>query len=243
LKVNKKMISGKNILKLEIRQKIYKCIEKNPGIHIRELSRKSNIPFATLKYHIRFLEKINIIHIKKDNIYKRLYPKKSLSKLDKEILGLFRNKTPCKIFISLIFLHYFSPRMLEKELEIPHSTLKYYIRKMEKVGIIEEATVENGLIHPFVNPRRLNVAVECRPIGREKFYKMKNQEVIQTAYKLLISHKHSFFDEKLIDLYIYYVKDNKKNRNNPPKVSPNVQSQFENVIGVFNSIFKPPFCA
>ena len=51
------MISKKNILKLEIRRKIYDFVDKNPGLHVREISRRMDIPINTLIYHIKYLKK------------------------------------------------------------------------------------------------------------------------------------------------------------------------------------------
>jgi len=54
------MISKKNILKLEIRRKIYDFVDKNPGLHVREISRRMDIPINTLIYHIKYLKKLDV---------------------------------------------------------------------------------------------------------------------------------------------------------------------------------------
>ena len=50
------------ILNLENRRKIYNYIRDNPGLHLRELSRRLNIAYYNLDYHIRYL-KLSLIHI------------------------------------------------------------------------------------------------------------------------------------------------------------------------------------
>ena len=93
------MISKENILKLETRQKIYRYIDKNPGLHLREIQRKTNIPYGTLKHHLKYLEKHNLIKTKSENGYKRYTVSYKLSKKEKEILNLLRQEVPRYILI------------------------------------------------------------------------------------------------------------------------------------------------
>ena len=60
-----------NILELETRRKIYDFIQKFPGLHVREISRRLEIPFSTLQYHLRFLEKRELVKAKDDGKYIR----------------------------------------------------------------------------------------------------------------------------------------------------------------------------
>jgi len=55
------MISNKNILELELRRNIYDFILKNPGFHLRGLSRKLKIPKSTLLHHLKILKKRELI--------------------------------------------------------------------------------------------------------------------------------------------------------------------------------------
>jgi len=51
------MISNKNILEHDIRQKIYRFILENSGLHLREISRRMAIPKSTLRHHLKYLNK------------------------------------------------------------------------------------------------------------------------------------------------------------------------------------------
>ena len=53
----------------------------------------------------------------------------------------------------------------------------------------QEIPVINGRIYPLPNGDRY---IECKPVRSEKFYRRKNQEVVDLLYKLLIAYKSSF---------------------------------------------------
>jgi predicted transcriptional regulator len=51
------MISREEILKLETRRKIYKIILENPGLHLREILRRTKLSYGVLSYHLKYLKK------------------------------------------------------------------------------------------------------------------------------------------------------------------------------------------
>ena len=246
---------------MQTRQKIYNSISKNPGIHYSEISRHTKIPKTTLLYHIRYLDRIGLIKKIKNNGYTRLFVKDEQSSLEKKLLFLLRQKVPCKILIQLLFSWACSRRELSKELELPPTTVKYYLDKMLEMGIIEKAPVKDGYIKIY--PAEYSdkyLILEKKPVGREVFYRRKEySELRVTTYKLMVSHKDSLADKELIQTYVEYlnrldelgvtgknfkengnkkviIKDGKKNEY--PKL-PNENSIWDFLL----DIFKPPFAA
>ena len=63
------MILEDEILKLETRREIYNFILEYPGLHLREISRRTNIPLGSLGYYIKSLKKYGLIETKKDQKY------------------------------------------------------------------------------------------------------------------------------------------------------------------------------
>ena len=96
------MISKDEILKLETRKDIYDFILNNPGLHLHEIQRRTNIPLGSLRYHLKFLEKLDLINIKIDKNYKRHYVKNTVGANDKKILNLLRQETTIRIVIMLL---------------------------------------------------------------------------------------------------------------------------------------------
>jgi len=99
---NLKMISNEKILELETRRQIYNIILKYPGLHLRELSRKINISFSSLRYHLNYLEKYGYVVTKTDKRFKRFFASKKVSIRDKIWLNILRQEVPRKIVLLLI---------------------------------------------------------------------------------------------------------------------------------------------
>ena len=81
---------NKNIIKLETRRGLYKLISKNPGLHLQEICRRTNIPNTTLRYHLNFLKKNGLITEKSEDYYNRYYISNKIGVKDKKILHLLR---------------------------------------------------------------------------------------------------------------------------------------------------------
>ena len=133
------MISNQNILQLEIRQKIYRYISKNPGIHLREISRQMTIPKSTLKYHLKYLYKKGLITTKSEKRYKRYYIINKLGTKEKEILNLLRQKVTRDILLYLMFYIVSSEIELSKVLEKHPATIDFHLKKIKNLGIIKLA--------------------------------------------------------------------------------------------------------
>ena len=252
------MISKDNILKLEIRQELYSFINKNPGLHVREISRKIKIPLGTVRHHLNYLKKLEIIEEKNYKNKKQIFITGKVSKEDKELLALFRKKIPCQIYIHLMYRFIFTRKDLSKELEVDPGTISYYLKKMIKMGIIEEAPAENGNIF-LCPPTKHNELIERRVVGREIFYK-KNfsiNNIHKRIYKLLITHKNNMGDKKFIELYNEFFENldkidaigDKVNRRRKTIIRDGKKISYEIILNDFEildevmNFFKPPFCA
>ena len=246
------MISKKNILKLEIRRKIYDFVDKNPGLHVREISRRMDIPINTLIYHIKYLKKLGLIDEKHEGKYNFIFITQKIGKQDKQILGLLRKKTSCKIFLHLLFSLSCSQIELSKELEISPASVSYHLKKMLDIGIIEEAPVENGKIYPLKNlknPILKDCVIELKPLKGEKFYRRKNQEFINAVYRVLIAYKHGLSDENLIDMYLEWRDESRKKWNEEArriklqKLRGSDEDGINSILDFILEFFKPPFAA
>jgi len=242
----KKMISKQSLLALKTRRHIYNFIYRNPGLHLREISRRIKIPKTTLIYHLKYLKKQDLIKEKSEGGYKRIYIKQEIGTQDKQILNLLRQEIPFKIFLYMIFSVSWSQIELSKELELHPATVSYHLKKMIEMGLIEEAPGRNGFVYPYKNPR---VYMERKPVGREIFYRRKNQEIINETYRILITHKHSLSDEKLIDSYIDYLNEiqefKRKDKRDPiaPLKIKSIDAYINSLLDFILELLKPPFAA
>jgi len=228
------MMKKSDILKLKSRKEIYDFIKKNPGLKVRELSRKLDIPKTTLLYHIRYLEKIELVNEKKVGKSKLVYASKEIGKKEKELLEIIRDENTCKIFIYLCFSITFSTVEISKELKVNHNTASYHIKKLLDLDIIEEVEVKNGSFHPFKNN---NIVFKRNLVKSEKLYRGKNWSRLFELYNIMILHKHSMFDEKIIEEYMDYLKEGER------KHIKSFNSMIDSIYDTFLDLFKPPFCS
>ena len=113
-------------------------------------------------------------------------------------------------------------------------------------GIIEAITITDGKVRPYpLNPEnpdsnKLHLAFK-KPVGREIYYRRKTNKIMFEVYKVLITHKNSMVDKRLIETYINYYSSIKKflknTKKNPTNRIPNIDSCIDSIMG----IFKPPF--
>jgi predicted transcriptional regulator len=161
----------KNKLKLNSRVTIYNYILKYPGLHRNELSRRINIPYTTLKYHLNHLVKRGVLVEKNDGKYIRYYIKHKIGEIDKNILNLLRREPVRKIVMYLDAIPDSSLIEIATYWKKNPRTIAYYIKKLKKNGLIESI-----------------------PKGREINYRLAEWGEI---YDLLIEYNNVFFDEEL----------------------------------------------
>lgn len=159
------------ILENEYRRRIYQYINANPGFHLRELQRRLDIPLSTLDYHIGYMVRKNIIEGKSDGYYTRYYVK-PLEIVDRKLLSILRQKRLREIILIMIHEEGAKYQTLVERLNIPMSTLSYYLNQLMKSNVVIR-----------------------HHVGREHIYTVKNEDAVM---QLLITYKTSFID-KLID--------------------------------------------
>jgi predicted transcriptional regulator len=153
------------------RRQIYETVNKQPGLHLREIERRTEIPLSTLNYHLDFLVRYKLLERETDGHYTRFYAQ-DVEEDEKKLLTVLRQKTLRNILLELINRERMSYQELLEHLQIPASTLSFYMNKL-----LEADTV---LLHR---------------IGRENFYTIKNEHKVA---RTLIVYKSSFLDN-LVD--------------------------------------------
>ncbi|MEJ2280864.1 MAG: winged helix-turn-helix transcriptional regulator [Candidatus Bathyarchaeota archaeon] len=159
------------ILENERRGEIYEFIKKNPGLHLRELQRRLNLPLTSLEYHIDYMVRKNVLLKESSKHYSRYYVR-HLDNEDKRILKSLRQKRLREIVILLLQKEKVKYSFLLESLDIPPSTLSFYLKYLTKNNIVGK-----------------------NKIGYENIYYISERERVA---KVLMTYKSSFID-KLID--------------------------------------------
>ena len=230
------------MLELETRRKIYRFIEKNPGLHLREISRCTNIAKSTLTYHINHLKKIELLTETNNGQYKLYYISEKVGREEKELIKILRNKVFRRIYLYMNYYMVFSQEEIQKEFNISKTAVCNHITKLLELGLIKEAQVENGKVKPFPDSNKYsNSKIEVNVKGRKKFYTRKSRELTLKLERALYTYKNSLADQELIKSYLNFLKEIEPSATNKKFVGPN--NSLKSFCNAFYEIFRPPFCA
>ena len=192
-------------LKPGTRKNIYDFILERPGLHIREISREIKIPFSTLIYHLRCLEKCGLISITSGKKYVRVYAAKNIGCLDKKMMNIMRQETPRNIILYIAISLTASQEELSRELGVSSTAIGRHLRRLAKLDIIEPAPVENGVTYSLHDDK---ITIERSPNGREIIYRLarqtnKDKHLDALVQKLLTQYKAGLVDDTVKSILEY----------------------------------------
>jgi DNA-binding transcriptional ArsR family regulator len=150
-----KMLNNKKN-ELKARQKIYDYIDKNPGLHFREIARKVNMPYSTFRYHINYMIKHGILSHEFNNGYTRYFVVKNMGRNEKRIINILREPVPRNIILLLILWPYSSATEIMRfgikwhnhqtkigfHLDKHYTTLNFHLKKLVDEDILH--SIQDG---------------------------------------------------------------------------------------------------
>ena len=223
-----------NILQLDARREIYDFILKYPGLHVREISRRLKVPFTTLQYHLRSLEKRELVKIRIDGKYRRYYVSFMIGRKEKDIISLLHKKTPRSIIFYLLPMIVCSQIELSKSLEKHPTTIEFHLKKMEKMGVLKQVKSEYGVIKLDFKPYEIEHSQE----GNEILYCFTDPYMV---YDLLIAYKKNLLDDpefrQMFDYIEYMVSTGVPDKMNSPR------DAIDALNDLIWKLFPPPFSA
>jgi DNA-binding MarR family transcriptional regulator len=193
------MMDKSEILNLETRREIYNCIQNNPGLNLREISRRLKLKYFNVNYHVNYLKKLGLVTIKSDDSFSRIYSTNSIGTNDKEVLNIIRRKTIRHILIYFWYMPATTQQELAENLDKHPSTINFHITKLIELGIIEPAPIKDGLALTNIPSGR---NVERTPIKNETLYRVKNPALVK---KLFITYRKSLFKDKFFKAAFEYI--------------------------------------
>ena len=223
-----------NILELQTRRDIYEHIASFPGQHIRMISRTLQIPFSTLQYHLRYLEKRELIIGKNDGKYTRYYSRFQFGKKEKEIVNILRKKTTRSIVFYLLAFVVCSQAELSKSLEKHPTTIKFHVNNMEKNFILKRVKSEYGIIKFDYKPYELEHMQE----GNEILYALNDPYLI---YNILITNRKSLLEDDMFQHMLDYI--NYMISTGVPDKMASPRKAIDVLVDLFWDLFPPSFMA
>lgn len=164
---------------LENQRSVFRYILENPGAHLRRISESTSIPLSTLRYHIAFLEKRDVVISRREGNTKAYFINGQVSAEDRRVTPLLQQKRFRDIISLLIARPGLGFGEIGKTLGLKPSTLSKYLSIVEARGL-----------------------VRTEALGREKCYMVVDERRI---VELLMTYRKSFWD-RFVDnaLEIYF---------------------------------------
>lgn len=161
-------------LALEARQKIYNVLKDSPGLHFREIQRRTGFATGLLQYHLDYLIKKHLIRQIKEKKFTRFYLIRE-EQVDEKEMAALRQEGQRKIIMLLLNKKRATNKQIAKAILISPSTASFHLSKL----------LENGLI------------TRVRKGKKTYFYLVEPEK----HANLLVSYKKSFFDE-MVDNFV-----------------------------------------
>ncbi|MFA5860254.1 MAG: ArsR family transcriptional regulator [Candidatus Thermoplasmatota archaeon] len=160
------MKTKEEALELDSRRHIYEHILATPGTHLRGVHRAVRLPFGQVLYHLNYLEKLELVVVKKDGKFSRYFVKNLLGRKEKDVISVLRHEVPRTVSILLLFHKEMSHKRILEHVEVSPSTLSFHLAKMVEAEVV-------------VREQR----------GRESIYKLVDELLVT---KTIIRHRASF---------------------------------------------------
>jgi predicted transcriptional regulator len=205
------MISKNDVLNLKTRREIYDLIVVNPGLHLREISRRANMSFGGLRYHLDFLLKKGLVITRSNSGYTRYYAPQKIGKEDQELLDILRQEIPRRIILLLLIPGpgdiYINKDVKKEAFKNPDSHTKTYSKK-ELIELTKHWKGPNSHLfrlnrHPTTIESHLEKLldigiIEKYRVGKEYKYKLK----VETDMWLFLIKYQNALSDKTIDLFL-----------------------------------------
>lgn len=133
------------VLAVKTRRDLYHFVRQNPGFHLREIARALTLSITLADYHLRFLEKNDLVSASMDGEYKRYYPRSlpgdaaarpALTDDQKRVLAYLRQPVPFRVLAFLMEREGATHKEILQHVPVSPSTLSHHLKKMQYAGIL-----------------------------------------------------------------------------------------------------------
>ncbi|MDD5148165.1 MAG: metalloregulator ArsR/SmtB family transcription factor, partial [Candidatus ainarchaeum sp.] len=138
---------------LDTRQRIYNLIEQNPGLHFREIQRRTGLAVGSLQYHLDYLAKKHIVRIEKRGKFTRYYSVQGHQLGEsQQTMSLLRQESLRKIMIFLLTKRRANNTRIAEALGLSPSTISWHLEKLVSAGLLEKKRKGRKIYYKVVNP-------------------------------------------------------------------------------------------
>jgi predicted transcriptional regulator len=164
------------------RKKIYNFVRRNPGLHLRELQRRLMIPLSSLEHHINYMIRHNILYKEKDGRYVRYFAGQS-TKEERKLISAIRHEKLREIVLIILEKEEVKFQDLKNYLDLPSSTLSYFLKCLLDRGILRREKVGYENIYSIQDQRVGKVLVIYEPSFTDRIVDKVSRTFMETDFK------------------------------------------------------------
>lgn len=161
-------------LALDVRKKIYNALKRSPGLHFRELQRRTKLATGSLQYHLDYLQKRHLLKQEKDLKFTRFYLVRDSFEGQKE-MNVLRQESLRKIVLLLLEKKRANNNQISRWIEVSPSTASWHLSKLVEKGIIDKSKKGRKTVYTLIDP--------------------------QKAAEILVKYRRSFLDD-MVDNFV-----------------------------------------
>ena len=126
------------------RDRIYSTIVQNPGLHFREIQRRTSIATGALQYHLDYLKKKNFVREEKQGKFSHFYALQT-NQVDSGLMNLLRQESVRRIVIFLMNKRRATLPVISKNVALSLSTTSFHMQKLLLAKVVLQKTTQGKL--------------------------------------------------------------------------------------------------
>lgn len=137
--------SGEDPRDLETRRRVFLTVNRYPGLELARLAREADVDESLARYHVRVLEKANLVRSQEEGGHRRIFPlertkagaKSPLSETERTWLALLRRPPVLRAVVALLNEEPLAAGELADACGVSASTASHHISRMEEGGLVD----------------------------------------------------------------------------------------------------------
>lgn len=118
------------------RDRIYQFIANNPGCHLRKISKDLNLAMGDTQYHLKTLEKTDLIKSRRIGVFRRYYTVSIYGEKLESLLAILRQEVPRDIIIFLIENPRATQADIAKHKGFSAPTINWHMSRLIEIDLI-----------------------------------------------------------------------------------------------------------
>lgn len=161
-----KYIDRTNVLKSPVRKEMFEFIRANPGVYLREISRRLDINPTNTMWHLRKLTEAELIRCQLANGLKVYYPLEGGVKTRQQAIvnSILRNDNARTIVAFLAAHPGAHQREIARALGVNHGTVRWHLKKLVEADITNEHR-DGSQFKYFLSTGGLEMVAKAWPTG------------------------------------------------------------------------------